>query len=63
MAECHDRDPSDLESYYLDGPVGCSPLHRYAYCHNESSPAACNIEAHAHSSTSPFLFPLTEGVS
>ena len=59
--ECRDRDPSDLTSYYLDGPFGCSPRHLYGYCHNDSAPAACNIEANLASSVSPFLGPLATG--
>ena len=29
---CADRDPSNLTSYHLEGPLGCSPVHRYASC-------------------------------
>ena len=26
--ECNDRNPNDLEQFYIDGPWGCSPPHR-----------------------------------
>uniref|UniRef100_A0A7S4F0F1 Glucose-methanol-choline oxidoreductase N-terminal domain-containing protein n=1 Tax=Chrysotila carterae TaxID=13221 RepID=A0A7S4F0F1_CHRCT len=49
-AECNDRDPTNLKNYYLNGPLGCSPLHRYAYC--DSSDDECSLEASVASGSS-----------
>ena len=56
---CSDRDPTNLTAYHLHGPLGCSPLHRYATC---SDAAACLLEANVASSVAPSLAPLATGL-
>ena len=56
---CADRDPSNLTAFYLEGPLGCSPIHRYATC---SDTAACVLEANVASSVTPSLSALATGL-
>jgi len=56
---CSDRDPSNLTAYHMSGPLGCSPLHRYAVCNQTGS---CSLEANVASVISPTLQTLTSGL-